>query len=613
MRLFLRLLPVLAVFAGLLAVGTPAAAAVGTVTVTPSENLVELQTVMVEGTAFDPTEQIFVCQGVPGGAPGASFCGNTSVSNVPVSPAGDFSTPYTVRRFMFMNNLGRTVDCADPLEDCVMFVQAFFPSGVILQVPISFAASPPPPLTRGSIAVTPDTDLQGGDLVTVAGTGFRPNMAIEVLQCTAAATDSTKCNFFGFTTATTDGAGAFTAQHELTRAVSPPAGVATNCSFAAGTCVIAAAEVVDIPGTIVSAAISFAGPPSTVVVTPNTGLRDGQSVALAGAGFRPNVQLAFCQGVATATPGQSDCGTGVTFVTTDAAGAFLGGQPLRRFIFVPSRGTTVDCASPSDACAIGVAEVADIVSTATYGQLHFTSMPPLVIPGTASTTETNAGSHDLAIPVSLSGPSNVPVTVEWTTLFIPGNSGDQAEPPDDYEAASGNVTFAPGQTAQSAIVSVHGDTTFEPDEYVVVSFRNPTNAAMGGFWGLGLGTVLNDDPQPKVVPGLGTTSEGNTGGHDLVIPVALSGPSARAVTVEWTTLFISGRSDNQAIPPGDYVTASGTVTFAPGETEQSVAVSVLGDTDVEPDEYLVISFRNPTNALMGGFWGLGLGTIVNDD
>ncbi|MGZ4728598.1 MAG: hypothetical protein ACXWB2_12825 [Acidimicrobiales bacterium] len=40
---------------------------------------------------------------------------------------------------------------------------------------------------------------------------------------------------------------------------------------------------------------------------------------------------------------------------------------------------------------------------------------------------------------------------------------------------------------------IDGDTVVEPDEYVVVSFHHPTNATMGGFWGLGFGVITNDD------------------------------------------------------------------------------------------------------------------------
>lgn len=83
------------------------------------------------------------------------------------------------------------------------------------------------------------------------------------------------------------------------------------------------------------------------------------------------------------------------------------------------------------------------------------------------------------------------MTVEWTTLPIAGPGF--AAPPDDYQAASGVVTFAPGETAKTVPIVVNADAVDEPDEYVVVSFRNPTNARMGGFWGLGFGVIIDDD------------------------------------------------------------------------------------------------------------------------
>ena len=38
-----------------------------------------------------------------------------------------------------------------------------------------------------------------------------------------------------------------------------------------------------------------------------------------------------------------------------------------------------------------------------------------------------------------------------------------------------------------------------------------------------------------------------------------------------------------------------------------------GDMQIEPDEYVLVSFTNPTNAFLGGYYGLGVGTITNDD
>ena len=86
------------------------------------------------------------------------------------------------------------------------------------------------------------------------------------------------------------------------------------------------------------------------------------------------------------------------------------------------------------------------------------------------------------------------------------------------------------------------------------------------------------------------------------------------MTVSWNTLHLgAGAPPGQADPATDYVAASGTVTFAPGETSKTVPVVVNGDTNVEPDEYVVVSFHDPSQAVMGGTWGLGGLFITNDD
>jgi large repetitive protein len=57
--------------------------------------------------------------------------------------------------------------------------------------------------------------------------------------------------------------------------------------------------------------------------------------------------------------------------------------------------------------------------------------------------------------------------------------------------------------------------------------------------------------------------------------------------------------------------ASGTLSFAPGETSRSVTVSVTGDPVPEPDEAFLLHLSAPTNATLAD--GQGQGTIVNDD
>jgi hypothetical protein len=255
----------------------------------------------------------------------------------------------------------------------------------------------------------------------------------------------------------------------------------------------------------------------------------------------------------------------------------------------------------------------DTTTNRTTAVTVLASVTPVVLPDIGSVAEGDSGTTALQVPVSLSLPSTQPVTVQWNTEFVTGAPGNQADPATDYVPSSGTFTFAPGQTTGSVTIPVNGDVLIEPDEYVVVSFHDPTNATVGGFWGLGFGKILNDDKGPAITPGVGSVLEGNSGTTALQIPVTLSFAYPQAVTVQWTTYVNPGAPGNQADPATDYIPASGTLTFAPGETSKTVTVLVNGDTQVEPDEYLMVAFSHATNGYVAGFWGLGFGVITNDD
>jgi hypothetical protein len=117
----------------------------------------------------------------------------------------------------------------------------------------------------------------------------------------------------------------------------------------------------------------------------------------------------------------------------------------------------------------------------------------------------------------------------------------------------------------------------------------------------------------EIRPGIGSVAEGNDGTTVLQVPVTLSNPSLQPVTVQWATPSSPGAPAGQADPTIDYLPASGTLTFAPGETSKTVDITVVGDTVVEPDETVLVQFSQPTNASLGGFYGYGFGVITNDD
>ncbi len=81
--------------------------------------------------------------------------------------------------------------------------------------------------------------------------------------------------------------------------------------------------------------------------------------------------------------------------------------------------------------------------------------------------------------------------------------------------------------------------------------------------------------------------------------VSLSAASGQAVTVAYTT------SGGTATAGADYTPVSGTLTFAPGQTTQTVTVPVLGDTVSEGNETVLVRLSNPVQATIGDAEGSG--------
>ena len=100
--------------------------------------------------------------------------------------------------------------------------------------------------------------------------------------------------------------------------------------------------------------------------------------------------------------------------------------------------------------------------------------------------------------------------------------------------------------------------------------------------------------------------EGDSGSSSAVFTLTLSTPSPQLIEIDYTT------ADNTAtVTGGDYVAASGTITFTPGSTVRTIAVLVNGDTTEEAGETFFVNLSNPTNVTIAD--SQGLGTIQNDD
>ena len=212
-----------------------------------------------------------------------------------------------------------------------------------------------------------------------------------------------------------------------------------------------------------------------------------------------------------------------------------------------------------------------------------------------SVTEGDSGSGGLTFTVALSAASDVPVTVDYATADGSATAGG------DYQAKSGSLTFAAGQTSQAVTIAVNGDRLGEQDETFSLNLTGATNAGIGSSHGYG--TIVDDEPRINV--NSVRLTEGNSGSRAMTFTATLSAATSQAVSVNYAT------RDDSATAGNDYVAAAGTLTFAAGQTSKTFTVAIRGDKKREADEYFYVLLSAASANAVAGQSGLGI--ILNDD
>ena len=219
-------------------------------------------------------------------------------------------------------------------------------------------------------------------------------------------------------------------------------------------------------------------------------------------------------------------------------------------------------------------------------------------------TEGNAGTALLSFTVTLATASAQQVKVNYITASDTATSGT------DFQAASGTLTFDPGQTSKTIDISVNGDTLYEADETLLVTLSGAVNAFVAD--GQGLGTIGNDDAAPTLSINDVSLVEGNSGTKQATFTVTLSAASSFQVSVAYATVdgtALEGGSANAG--QDDYEASSSVLVIAPGKTSATISVLVNGDTVPETSENFFVQLSAPQNAAIAD--GQGQATVTNDD
>ncbi len=406
-------------------------------TVTPSEMLLDGQSVQVDGSGMPP--DAFAVVECVAGATDVTGCQVGPLATVRPDPAGSFSTSLTVSRFLFVGT-DHVVRCGTAAGTCVVAILA--PSAslpVIASAPLAFDPAEIDP--NPQIVVTPAAGLRAGQSVTVTGSGFVQGR-VRVGQCVGG--EQQCLGFIGVPDVVIRPDGTFTTSLAVSLRVFA-LGREDNCL--AVSCQIRAVDDADKRYTAL-ATLQFDPDqplprPPTISVSPDIDLEHDQLVTITGAGFEPfaPVDLSQCSAAST-----NLCDDNLGSANADAGGTFVATVSVRRLtaMFQPSTGLVeyADCAE-AGLCFIAASELvyggqtlralADITFTDTVAPPPF----PVV---TAAPSE-NLPPHAVVV---VRGTGFVPGdTIRWQRCAVALSLGfcEDPDPSVGIVDATGAVTF----------------------------------------------------------------------------------------------------------------------------------------------------------------------------
>ncbi|WP_370583119.1 beta strand repeat-containing protein [Microcystis sp. LEGE 00066] len=225
---------------------------------------------------------------------------------------------------------------------------------------------------------------------------------------------------------------------------------------------------------------------------------------------------------------------------------------------------------------------------------------PSITLAVSPSSVTEDGTTNLTYTFTRSGVLTNALTANYTL-------GGTATLNTDYTRSGTNntVTFAANSTTAKVTVDPTADTTFEPDETVILTLATGTGYTIGTTTPV-TGTIKNDDViLPSITLAVSPSSVIEDGTTNLVYTFTRTGVTTNPLTVNYS---ISGTATNGT----DYAALPSSIAFAAGLSTATVIVDPTADTTVEPNETVILTLAAGTGYKVGTTTPV-TGTIANDD
>jgi len=188
------------------------------------------------------------------------------------------------------------------------------------------------------------------------------------------------------------------------------------------------------------------------------------------------------------------------------------------------------------------------------------------------------------VGVVLSAPSGLEVTVAYAATNLTALDGV------DFVPVTGVLVFAPGQTSRTIPVPLLDDAEDEMTETFLVSLSHATNAVLGTP---AIATVEILDNDPPTANFTAPEYWANEAAGSVQAEVVLTKPYTQTIFVDYRT------AGGTAGPGQDYVVASGTLIFSPGQTKRSFPITLLQDQVAESPKTVGLSLSGFVNVYPG--------------
>jgi CSLREA domain-containing protein len=200
--------------------------------------------------------------------------------------------------------------------------------------------------------------------------------------------------------------------------------------------------------------------------------------------------------------------------------------------------------------------------------------------------------------------SQGPITIRYVSGY------GSATPGQDYDAVSGELSWADGDTSDKQItVTLQPDSIKEADEDFYIYLVNPQGTDLGKEVPVHV-TILDDDTHPGAFAFAQAGYSFDESAGQVSLTVQRLGGTDGAVQVDYNI----DNNGTTAVNGTDFTLTEGSLSFADGESNKTISLDIIDDTLYEsPDKVLVLSLSNPSDGSSLGTQSSTTITINDND